>query len=196
MTEPDSSALIQQWLIRHQAGDSAANAEILIHCQRRLKLLTRRMLNRYPRVRDWEETSDVFQNVMFRLMSSLQQLKFDTPADFFRLASRQINWALTDLARKTRPGLQGDWDAVEKAGKLDSPLIEDDPAKLALWEDVHRRIAELPEELRTTFDLIYYQGLTQETAATLLNVSVRTIKRRWLESRLRLMSDLGEITPF
>ena len=196
MSEQDSSALIQGWLIRHKDGDVAANGEILIHCQRRLKILTRRMLQRYPRVREWEETSDVFQNVIFRLMSSLQELKFETPTDFFRLAARQINWALIDLARKNRPGLQGEWDSIEVTGKLNGPSAEDDPAKLALWEDIHVKIAALPEELRVVFDLLYYQGLTQEATATLLNVSIRTIKRRWLEARLRLMSELGDVSPF
>jgi RNA polymerase sigma-70 factor (ECF subfamily) len=44
----------------------------------------------------------------------------------------------------------------------------------------------MPDEEREIFDLLWYQGLSQAEAATLLKVSERTIKRRWQSARLKL----------
>lgn len=196
MSANDSSALIQGWLLRHRQGEAAASVEVLTHCQNRLKILTRRMLKRYPGVRRAEDTSDVFHNVVFRLMSSLRVLRFETPADFFRLAARQINWALIDLTRKQRVEFSESLESAGIAAGIAGNPREQDPTHLAAWEDVHAKIAALPEELRSVFDLLYYQGLTQEDTAGLLGLSVRTVKRRWLDARLRLMQSLGNLSPF
>lgn len=53
----------------------------------------------------------------------------------------------------------------------------------------------LPEEEREIFDLLWYQGLTQAEAANLLNISDRTVKRRWQSARLLLHDRLGGQLP-
>ncbi|MBL8798147.1 MAG: helix-turn-helix domain-containing protein, partial [Planctomycetia bacterium] len=45
------------------------------------------------------------------------------------------------------------------------------------------------------FDLLFYQGLSQAEAAALLNVSERTVKRRWQSARLQLHDALGGEFP-
>ena len=71
----------------------------------------------------------------------------------------------------------------------------DDPARLAAWGEFHERIGSLPDEERAVFDLIWYQGLSQAEAATLLNVSERTVKRRWQAARLKLHEALAGEVP-
>jgi RNA polymerase sigma-70 factor (ECF subfamily) len=39
--------------------------------------------------------------------------------------------------------------------------------------------------------LLFYEGLTQEEAATVLGVSLRTLKRRWQSARCRLHDALN-----
>ena len=56
----------------------------------------------------------------------------------------------------------------------------------------HEKVDELPEELRETFNLIYYEGLSQEESASVLGLSVSTVKRRWQEARIKLHDELGE----
>jgi RNA polymerase sigma factor (sigma-70 family) len=70
-----------------------------------------------------------------------------------------------------------------------------DPDRLADWSDFHREVEALPEEEREAFDLLFYQGLTQAAAAGLLDVSERTIKRRWQSARMRLVQTLGARMP-
>ncbi len=45
------------------------------------------------------------------------------------------------------------------------------------------------------FDLLWYQQLSQAEAAQLLNVSERTVKRRWASARLKLHDALGGQSP-
>ena len=47
-------------------------------------------------------------------------------------------------------------------------------------------MGQLPDEEREVFDLIFYQELSQADAAELLDVSVRTVKRRWRSAKLLL----------
>jgi RNA polymerase sigma-70 factor (ECF subfamily) len=65
-----------------------------------------------------------------------------------------------------------------------------------VWEELHTRIAGLPDEDRRLFDLIYYQGLTQPEVAELLGMPLRTLKLAWQHARARLMLGLGNEIPF
>jgi RNA polymerase sigma-70 factor (ECF subfamily) len=56
-------------------------------------------------------------------------------------------------------------------------------------------VEALPEPERAAFDLLWYQGLTQEEAAQVLGVSISTVKRRWLDARLSLQQALCRIVP-
>ena len=59
-----------------------------------------------------------------------------------------------------------------------------EPSRLAVWTEFHRQVADLPEEDREVFDLLWYQGLTQAEAAAVLGISERTVSRRWISARL------------
>ena len=61
-----------------------------------------------------------------------------------------------------------------------------------LWTEFHRRVEELPHDVRAVFELVWYQELPQAEVARLLHVSVPTVKRRMAEARLRLMDLLEE----
>jgi RNA polymerase sigma-70 factor (ECF subfamily) len=204
MGKADSQTVqIQGLLDRLQAGDESARKELLNCACERLTRLTRKMLKGYPRLKRWEQTDDVFQNAVLRLYRSLGQVKPATAADFFRLAALNIRRELLDLA-KHYYGPQG--RGTKHASVDHRPQEGDTPAayeppdagsgpdRLAAWTEFHRQIERLPDEERETFDLLWYQGLSQAEAAALLNVSERTVKRRWQSARLRLHEALhGEL---
>ena len=52
-----------------------------------------------------------------------------------------------------------------------------DQDRLEAWTEFHRRAEALPPEERETFDLLYYQGVSKTEAATILDISERTLKR-------------------
>ena len=61
--------------------------------------------------------------------------------------------------------------------------------------EFHQAVDRLPEDERAVFDLIWYQGQSQQEAAELLDVNVRTIKRRWREARVHLHDAIGGEAP-
>ena len=206
MADQSSQTLyIQACLDRIRGGDEAARGELLGRACERLRNLARKMLKGYPNVHRWEQTDDVLQNAALRLHRALQQLPVQTALDFFRLAALNIRRELLDLA-KHYYGPQGHGAHHATWGSGDSPTTSSDsglaappdpsgdPAQLAAWGEFHEQIGALPDEEREVFDLIWYQGLSQAEAAALLNVSERTIKRRWQAARLMLHEALeGEV---
>src|SRR5262249_6755003 len=196
------TAHVQACLDRLRAGDEAARGELLDGVCERLRNLARKMLKAYPNVHRWEQTDDVLQNASLRLLRTLQQLPIETSRDFFRLAALNIRRELLDLA-KHHYGAHGqganhataspDADTLVPGNEAVADPAEN-PSRLAAWGEFHEQIAALPEEERETFDLLYYQGLTQAEAAELLGVTERTVKRRWQAARLALYGALqGEI---
>jgi RNA polymerase sigma-70 factor (ECF subfamily) len=204
MAVPGDSTQIQLCIDRVRAGDASARDELLRLASQRLVRLTRKMFRDFPGVHRWEQTDDVLQNAALRLCRALSDVQPATVADFFRLAAAQIRRELLDLARRYS-GAQGlganyasSAGATATTAAALGPQPADtthDPDRLAAWTDFHRQVEMLPPEERETFDLLYYQGVSQRDAALALNVSERTIKRRWQAARLRLSDALGDGMP-
>jgi RNA polymerase sigma-70 factor (ECF subfamily) len=174
-------------------GDEVAVEALLRHSGDRLTSLTRRMLGDFPRVKRWADTDDVLQNALVRLLKALRDVKPETPRDFLALAATQIRRELIDLARHYYgpEGIGANHDSVaaddaHRAARLDRADRRDEPATLAQWRELHQQIEALPEEEREVVGLLFYQGLSQAEAAELLNVSVRTVQRRWHVSLCKL----------
>ncbi len=201
MNRDDRSTIIQGWLDRLRAGDDSAREALLVSACDRLSRLARKMLKGYPGVHRWEQTGDVLQNALVRLDRSLRAITPPTAPDFFRLAAEQIRRELIDLARHyygpVGLGAHVETDGgAEMLGESRSPSdTTHDPARLAVWTEFHTRIGGLADEDRALFDLLWYQGLTQAEAAAVLDVSERTVNKRWIAARLRLREALGGQLP-
>src|SRR5262245_1354885 len=186
-------SLMQLMLPRAVAGDGAALDTLLAHCGERLTALTRRMLGDFRRVRRWAQTDDVLQSALVRLLGALRSVQPQTPRDFLALATLQIRRELIDLARHYYgpEGIGANQEShapadSQGAGPRDPSDIRHEPASLAEWTELHGLIDTLPAEEREVFGLLYYQGLSQAEAAELLNVSVRTVQRRWHDALCNL----------
>jgi RNA polymerase sigma-70 factor (ECF subfamily) len=195
MTEPSTSQL-QGWIERANAGDAAARDQLLAHACDRLRRLAHHMLKDFRRVRRWEDTDDVLQNTVVRLLRALEGVRPASAAEFFRLAARQVRRELIDLARHhygpQGPGARHDTDPPRQ-DEAATPLADrqpadssDGPGHLTSWGEFHERAQALPAEERDVFDLLWYQGLTQAEAAAALGVADITVRRRWLRARLLL----------
>jgi RNA polymerase sigma-70 factor (ECF subfamily) len=200
---PLSTSRLQACLNGLRPEDPAARQAVLAISQERLRLLVRKMLKSYPGVRRWEETDDVLQNVLIRLDRMLREVTVASVKDYLCLAATHIRRELIDLARHySGPEGPGSKHATPApaaggpAGATAEPADDSsaDPARLALWTEFHRRIGLLAVEDRELFDLLWYQGLTQNEAAAQLGVSLSTAKRRWQSARLQIFKDLkGEL---
>lgn len=205
MTPGDTTIRIESWLVRLRGGDPAAREQLLAFAAGRLSELARRLLRRSPRVRRWEETDDVFQNAMMRLCRALREVTPGSMREFLALAATQIRRELIDLARHHYGPLgEAGHHATEwrdpAAGVSDAAGPPDRPgprpeADAAFWIDFHESVDRLPVEEREVLDLLWYQGLTQPEAASVLGISERTVARRWQAVRLRLAAGLDLASP-
>jgi len=203
MSQDDHATQIQSCIDRLRLGDTSARDELLVHASGRLARLTRKMLRDFPGVHRWEQTDDVLQNAVLRLCRALGEVPLTTVADFFRLAAMQIRRELLDLARRYSGafGLGAHHATLEGVGQACAAIGPDpldnthDPGRLAAWTDFHREVDALASTEREAFDLLFYQGLSQAEAAAVLEISERTIKRRWLAARMHLAEALGGRMP-
>jgi len=184
-------------LLKHQEGADDAREQLLEHVCDRLRILTSKMLGTFPGVRRWSETDDVLQSALLRLHRSLGSVQPSSSKEFYGLAALQIRRELLDLA-KHYYGPQG----IGRNHHSDTGSIINgnpntaQPQNLEDWSRFHEAVNALPEKQKQVVDLLWYEGLTQDSAADLLCVSLATIKRRWAEARVSLcnsIEDFGRI---
>lgn len=172
-------------------GDEAAYGELLSIASTRLHKLARKMLRDFPRLRRWEQTDDVFQTAALRLHRSLSEVKPESVKQFFGLAATQIRRTLIDLARH-HYGPEGQAAKHESGTNSDHKGNTDSPENLASWADFHEQVESLPNDEREVFQLLWYSGTTQREAAELLDISERTVLRRYYRAKLSLRDALHD----
>jgi RNA polymerase sigma-70 factor (ECF subfamily) len=76
-TDDTISAAMAECLQRLERGDLTVRDRIIELCSSRLHALAHRMLGRFPGVRRWEDTDDVFQNAAMRLHRALGDMQLE-----------------------------------------------------------------------------------------------------------------------
>jgi RNA polymerase sigma-70 factor (ECF subfamily) len=188
------TTLLHQWLARMKAGDDTAREELLRSVCSRLEELARKMLRRFPNVRRWEDTDDVLQNALVHLMRTLERVQPESMRHFMGLAGQQIRRELLDLARhyygprgmgahhESRHG-NADTQALDRA----EPAAPDvTPSDMEKWCAFHEAVDTLPIEEREVVSLIHYHGWTQAEVAELMQITVKTVQRRWQSALVKL----------
>jgi RNA polymerase sigma-70 factor (ECF subfamily) len=186
-----------QILIDHSIdGDLSSKDALLAYAGERLLTLTRAMFRGFPSLHRWEQTDDVFQNSMIRFHRALMEVKVESVRHFFNLAATQVRRELLDMAKKhfgpEGIGANHHTDGIpadENGGALHDKASE--PEDLTAWTQFHAEVEKLPPEELEVFNLLYYEGLTQEDAARVLGISFRTLKRRWPAAKVRLHGELN-----
>jgi RNA polymerase sigma factor (sigma-70 family) len=169
---PLDTTAITPLIKRLQAGDKQAENELASAVLARFEALARKMLHKFPGVRRYEDTADLVQEAMIRLLRSLREVSPANTREFFGLAAEHIRRQLLDLVKRHRQALTRQREAVaEPATAADGDL--------GRWEAFHEAVARLPAEEREVFMLSYYHSWTQAQMAELFQVTDRTIRRRW-----------------
>jgi RNA polymerase sigma-70 factor (ECF subfamily) len=200
--ESGDTGQMQHWLDRWRCGDRAARDEMIRHAGRRLERFTRRLLHDFPGVQRWEQTDDVLQSALVRLLRALESTWPESVRGFFGLANEQIRRELIDLARHYYGPEGTGANHASRAGadsssrvayeKSDTSL---EPQSLAEWREFHEHIEQLPAAEREVVGLLFYQGLSQAEAAAVLQVTVRTVQRRWHSALLKMHQVLNGEWP-
>jgi RNA polymerase sigma-70 factor (ECF subfamily) len=206
----DSTAVLQANLERALSGDADARQRLLELTRDRLMRQARYLLHgRYARLEPFAQTDDVVQQLYVKVLQNQDRFwvnargePVQTLAEFFGHASAWMRDVLCDQLRQVygrddrHPPLLplegGPSDTDPGHEPSDSTL---DGEKVQRWTEFHEAAARLPDDLRSVFDLLWYQGLTQAEAAALLGIAVPTVKLRWMKARLAVQQALGG-SPF
>jgi RNA polymerase sigma-70 factor (ECF subfamily) len=196
----DSNTQLRLLLEKAMEGDVQARGGLLEHACDRLFRLTRKMFHARSDLRRWEMTDDVYQTAMLRLHRALADVKIESVGHFFNLAAVMIRRTLLDMAKHhlgpNGPGTKHHTDhpATNEEGGVLQRMADpaDEPMDLESWCAFHAQVEGLPDEERDVVGLIFYEGLTQDEVATVLGVSLRTVKRRWQSARLALRQLLSK----
>jgi RNA polymerase sigma-70 factor (ECF subfamily) len=160
------------------------------------------MILNCPAARRWTEPEDLLQETQRRLLSALRSVSFQNSQHFWTTARQHLRFALIDLARHHGgPQSEGAHHHTDPGGRAadadDQPLqrqpgAADDSDSLEEWARFHEAVAALPDYHRVLFDLLYYQGLTQQEAAEALCLPLRTLRSHWQKAREELGRRLRE----
>ena len=192
------TAILHNWIQRMRDGDDSAREELLQSVCERLERLARKMLRDFPGVKRWEQTCDVLQNALLRLLKALEKVDPHSVRDFYALAAVQIRRELLDLVRQYYGtfGMGTNQKGQLTQGDSQTTPVEavahDDGEDLDKWCAFHREVENLPAELREVVSLKFYHGWSQEEIAELLQVSLRTVRRYWQTAQVKLHSALKE----
>ncbi|MCS7270955.1 MAG: sigma-70 family RNA polymerase sigma factor [Gemmataceae bacterium] len=197
-----STAVLQDYLCRWRAGEQAALNELLRRVFRRLEQLASRMLRSFPNIRPLIDSDDLLQNSVVRFVRTLQTIRPATTRDFFNLAAVHMRREMIDLARQARRRITAiSSSSLTHRAMLPEPVSPDSLYRCLedfdLWVRFHEAVDNLPLEEREVVGLIFYHGWKQQEIAELFNVSVRTVRRRWVSAceRLRRMISTDQSQP-
>lgn len=187
-----STVELQQLIDRIGRGDLAARRELLQRAYVRLQALAAKILQRsFPGLAARHEVDSVVSETWLRMLPMLEKVQPPTVADFFRLAAHKMRQVLLDLVTAERRHAHGPLSEV--AGGEDSPAAPAplgnrtyDPARLALWTELHEQVETLQEDERTVFEMHYYLGMPQLEIARVLEFHPRKVSHLWIAATDKL----------
>jgi RNA polymerase sigma factor (sigma-70 family) len=196
MNEPNGSTSL---LLRQQHnGDLNCRNDLIAHACERLENTTCEMMKGFIVVKRWEQTDDVLNNALVRLNNALSSSVPQSSRHFWNLATEMIRRELIDMARHYRQhyGFAANHHTDKQGRAADDPggpvhTYSDERDGFVTLEELEL-VDKLPEDERTVFKMIWYGKLKLKEVAAFLNISVRTVERRWLKARLLLSKALDQ----
>ncbi|HWT15264.1 MAG TPA: ECF-type sigma factor [Patescibacteria group bacterium] len=177
---------ITEWLGQAFSGDRAAADRVFSRIYQDLHAIAARQLIQGTPMR----TTSLVHDCWLRLVRA-EHVEMSSRAHFFALAARAMRQIAIDRLRRQQAEKRGGGlDITALDGMLDvaGPSIDD--SRLL---DLDRALGDLeaidPEAVRLV-ELRFFAGLPLEQIAPLLEVSERTLKRRWRTARAFLHRQL------
>jgi RNA polymerase sigma-70 factor (ECF subfamily) len=91
--------------------------------------------------------------------------------------------------------VQADYEKQVSA-QSPGPPVEDNAFEAAhLRKRIESTIAQLPEQMRTIFQLSRFEGLTYRQIAQVLHISIKTVETQMSRALVRLRAQMGDLLP-
>src|SRR5262249_33876476 len=136
----DALSEIQRLLDRLRNGDDSARNELVLCALPKLRGLAARILTGSFPDRPGQDTSDVRQEVVCRLLEALRTYKPSDVTHFLRMAAQQIRWFLIDEVRKNGKTVPLDGKAIPLPSR---PPDSDTPESIK-FASLHQAVEQLP----------------------------------------------------
>jgi RNA polymerase sigma factor (TIGR02999 family) len=183
---PDESAEITKLLQQWRSGNPDAENALFERIYGDLRRLAHYFMQN-ERGRNSFEATELVDQIYFRLVAAKDR-DWQSRQHFFAIAARSMRRYLIDRARgRTSAEVVG-------LGKLEG-ILPASSAKLDFAVTVDRLLNELANykpEWCTLVELKYFVGLTDEEAAEVMGVKLRTMQRMWCDARQWLFERAGE----
>lgn len=160
----------------------AALQALLVDSYGELRTIARRILAAEGR-RGLIDPTELANEASMRLLK-LDRMQFEDRPHFLALAARVVRQTLLDEIRR---------NAASKRRAPEATLWPDesDPVDIEALGDVLQELERVSPEHARLVDMRFFSGLTLEEIAALENVSLSTMKRRWMAARAWLLDAMS-----
>ena len=163
-------------------GDAEARDDLVTIAANEFRHRAHHMLAHYPRLRRWEETSDVLQLALMRLHRALDGTTVRSAKHFYALATLQIRRTLIDLSRRYFGALGHGTQCTLELGYSDGASADDSDVSywsLHDWSLFHEAVSELDPIYREPFEIIWYHERKPQDLCDVLDITEQTVRRRY-----------------
>jgi len=170
-----------------QQGDPTAADQLLPLVYEELRRLAAHKMSNESAGHTLQPTALVHE-AWLRLVGNQNQ-KWDGRAHFFAAAAEAMRRILIDRARRKRALRHGGQHQRVEPQEVDLAAPSDDDQLLAVNDALDKLAAQHKEEAELV-KLRYFVGMTNEEAAEVLGISVRTAKYYWTHARAWLYREI------
>ena len=169
----------------------------------RLEKSARLAIRHNPRLQRWVHPEDIVQEVLLRMVKACKKIDINDKSHLFHLMLTQLRRVIIDSYRTLygpngwATKIKSDPKAIELSQATEEDLSRAKfnsgaPITIEEWVDFHESVEILPRVEQEVFEMMYYGGFTSNEVAEILQVSGRTVRRHWRESRLILQRRINE----
>ncbi len=174
-------------LLRWNAGDSQAVAELMPLINEELLKIARSYFRREPKDHTLQPTAVV--NECYLRLIDRNRVSFKDRSHFFAFAARTMRRILVDHARARKAAKRGQGAAALTLSAAEQLQGNEDPDLLAL-EEALQILATLDERQSHIVELRFFGGLSIRETAEVLGLAVATVNRDWASARAWLQVQL------
>jgi len=179
----DATVLLTQW----QNGDEEAGRKLIGAVYSQLHELAARCVRNERDESSLQPTALV--NELYLTLFSREPLSCQNRLHFLHIAARQMRHILIDNARRRKDLRHGrEVQKLELNDSLDHTVVLD--ARLENLNEALDRLEKLDERPAKVVELRFFGGMTEQEIASLMGVSVPTVKRDWEFARSWLLAQM------
>lgn len=189
---PSGPVPVTELLRQLAAGDRSALDRLYVGLYPDLKRVARARLHGQGRADGSLHTTTLVHETFLHLVAR-QELRLEDRRHFFAYAARTMRHIIVDEARAWLADRRGGGaQHVTLSAADDEGVAAGGGGEMLAVHEALGRLAQLEPELAEVVELRYFGGYEDSEIATLLDISDRTVRRRWDKARAWLLLNLGD----